>query len=249
MSERIDLDGELEVAMHAAREAGKALAARGEAFAGVASSKGRDIKLNADKAAEDIIFRILAAGAPRSILSEETGWTAEADDYAWVVDPLDGSANYNNHIPLCCVSIALVQSGAPVLGVLYDFNNDQMYSGIVGRGAWLNGRSISVSETSDASSAILMTGLAVNRDFSAEALARSAADFARWKKVRMIGSAATSLSYVAAGKADCYFEENIMFWDVAAGCAIVTAAGGRVNISDGPLDAPKVVKVDNGKLE
>lgn len=240
---------ELDAAITAARAAGAALAARGEAFTGVASADGRDIKLKADKASETIIVEKLTELAPLPILSEETGWTAEPGDRVWVVDPLDGSANYNKRIPLCCVSIALVEDGQPVLGVLYDFNHDQLYAGVVGEGAWLDGEPIKVSDTPVSTSAILMTGLAINRDFSAEALARTAADFARWKKVRMIGSAATSISFVASGKADCYYEENIMFWDVAAGCAITLAAGGRVQMSDGPLDAPKNVRVDNGRID
>lgn len=245
----IDIQTEMQAAIDAAKAAGEALSGRGDAFTGIAAEEGRDIKLKADKAAEAIIIEKLNALAPRPVLSEETGWTAQEEDRVWVVDPLDGSANYNKTIPLCCVSIALVQSGEPILGVIYDFNHDDLYTGAEGLGAFLNGEPISVSKTPETTSAILMTGLAINRDFSPEALARSAADFARWKKVRMIGSAATSISYVAAGKADCYYEENIMFWDVAAGVAITRAAGGRATLSDGPLDAPKVVRVDNGLLD
>ena len=243
-----DLASLLAAAEDAARAAGDALKARGAGFQGVALSQGRDIKLNADKAAEAIIIERLKAAGDIPILSEETGWTAPESDTAWIVDPLDGSANYIRNIPLCCVSLAQVQGAKPVLGVINHFEQDALYVGAAGRGATLNGAPIKVSEAADCGQAMLMTGLPVWRDYSDAALAAFARDFARWKKVRMIGSAALSIAFVASGKADRYKEESIMFWDVAAGCAIAEAAGGRVSISDGPLDSPKTVVVDNGRL-
>lgn len=232
----------------AARKAGAALNARGDDFLGVDSAEGRDIKLKADKAAEAIIIDVLSNGSEYPILSEETGWTAEEGDICWVVDPLDGSANYNKEIPFCCTSIALVKNGQPVVGVIFDFNHDDLYSGEVGDSATLNGRPMSVSEIDAKKNSILFTGLPLNGDFSAEALGAMAAAFADWKKVRMMGTAATSIAMVSCGKAERYHETGIMIWDVAAGCALVEAAGGRVVISDGPLDAPKTVTADNGRL-
>ena len=236
------------LAEQAALKAGAALAARGAAFLGVDSAEGRDIKLKADRAAEAIIIEILSGGSPYPILSEETGWTAQESDICWVVDPLDGSANYNKEIPFCCTSIALVKNGKPVLGVIYDFNHDDLYSGETGDSATLNGAPMSVSAIAAKSKSILFTGLPLNSDFSAEALGKMAASFADWKKVRMMGTAATSIAMVSCGKAERYHETGIMIWDVAAGCALVEAAGGRVVISGGPLDAPKTVTADNGCL-
>lgn len=237
------------LAEQAARKAGAALAERGAAFTGIDSAEGRDIKLKADKAAETIIIEVLGAGSDYPILSEETGWTAEEGDICWVVDPLDGSANYNKQIPFCCTSIALVKSGDPVVGVIYDFNHDDLYSGEVGVSATLNGSAMSVSDVDAKKDAILFTGLPLNGDFSADALGAMAADFAHWKKVRMMGTAATSVAMVSCGKAERYHEIGIMIWDVAAGCALVKAAGGRVTMTDGPLDAPKTVTADNGLFD
>lgn len=238
----------LEAAQTAAIRAGKALRDGGAAFDGVVTAEGRDIKLKADKAAERLILDSLQKDFPSPVLSEESGWTAAPGDVAWVVDPLDGSANYNRGMPLSCVSIALVQDNTPILGVNYDFNHDDLYMGIVGEGATLNGAPMHVSRTAHTKDAILMTGLPLNRDFSDEALRDFAADFANWKKVRMIGTAATSLSFVAAGKADRYAEDGIQIWDIAAGAALVEAAGGRVTIEGDVLCEPIRVVADNGLL-
>lgn len=248
MADLAELRAVLAAAEDAARAAGQALRDGGGEFEGVERSEGRDIKLNADRAAERIIIDRLTALVPAPILSEETGWTAAAGDKVWVVDPLDGSANYNRDIALCSVSIAWVENGRPVAGVIYEFLSDRLYSGAVGLGAWLNGKPMSVADHARTEDSILFTGLAINRDFSAQALGDFAAGFARWKKVRMIGSAATSLAYVARGAADAYFEDSIMFWDVAAGCALVEAAGGRFSIAGDSMDMPVCVHADNGKL-
>lgn len=244
----LDKRAALTAAETAARIAGDALHKGGGAFDGVVSAEGRDIKLKADKAAEQLILESLQKEWAAPVLSEEAGWTAAPGDIAWVVDPLDGSANYNRNMPLCCVSIALVQNKKPILGVIYDFNHDDLYAGIVGDGATLNGEPMRVSAVPRTQEAILMTGLPLNRDFSTDALATFAADFANWKKVRMIGSAATSLAFVAAGKADRYAEDGIRFWDVAAGVALIEAAGGRVQIEGDVLTDPIRVIADNGVL-
>lgn len=248
----MDLTSYRRIAEEAARLAGEALLAGGAEFEGVAKEEGRDIKLHADKAAEKRILAHLNAHSDFPVLSEEAGWVEQHEQAGgglfWVVDPLDGSANYNRNIPLCCVSIALVDGSEPLLGVCYDFNHGRLISGVKGVGATLNGEPVSVSKITEKTSAILMTGLPVWRDYSREAMAGFAAEFAHWKKVRMIGSAGLSTALVGIGSADRYQEDNIMFWDVAAGAAITCAAGGRAHISEGPLDAPKVVMIDNGCL-
>lgn len=243
-----DYQAYLSTAKKAALEAGKVLAARGNNVSGILADAGRDIKLVADKAAEAVILKILGEETDLPILSEETGWTAAEEDCVWVVDPLDGSANYNREIPLCCVSIAIVDKGKPVLGVIYDFNHGDLYSGVVGHGATKNDQPISVTDIEDTKKGILFTGLPLNSDFSDEALASFAKGLSKWKKVRMFGSAATSITQIACGKGDRYHENGIMIWDVAGGCALTLAAGGRVYISSGPLDSPKTVVADNGKL-
>ena len=243
-----DLQTAAEIATDAARLAGDALRTGGGDFEGVASSVGRDIKLHADKAAEALIIDELKRRSSIPILSEEAGWTEESRGAAWIVDPLDGSANYNRGIPFCSVSIGLISEGAPIVGVIYDFHHDGLYLGVVGQGATLNGRPITVSQIDRKADAVLMTGLPVSTDFSETAMHAFADDLPSWKKVRLIGTAATSLAFVAAGKADRYAENSIMIWDVAAGCALVKAAGGRISIMGDDLLKPLDVVADNGRL-
>ncbi len=246
-----DLRTYLELAESAALAAGARLSARPETWQGVDVEEGKDIKVKADRQSEDMIREILSQGSNIPILGEESGWSGQMDSsgLAWIVDPLDGSANYNRRIPLCAVSIALLEGNTLRLGVIYDFNAKELYAGIVGQGAWLNQDPMRVSGIRERSKSVLMTGLPVRRDFSPEALADMAADMAQWKKVRMIGSAALAVAYVASGRADYYREENTMFWDIAAGCALVLAAGGTVEISEGPLNQPKNVIAHNGHLK
>lgn len=244
----MNLVQDLELALKAAKAAGKALAERGEAFQGVDSEIGKDIKLKADKAAEAIILDIIRSGSNHVVLAEEGGWHGDPSDTAWIVDPLDGTSNYFREMPLCCVSIGLISNGKPVVGVVYDFNLDEVYAGAVGEGATLNGRPMKVSAVEDISRSTLMAGLGFSRrEFSDADYVEMGHEFQRYKKVRMIGTAALAGAYVAAGRADRY-TETAMLWDIAACCAIVEAAGGRAEISSGPLDGPLTVMCDNGLL-
>ncbi len=216
-----------EIAEHAARAAGAFL--RGHRATLVASF-GKDTKIDADMRAHTLIVEHLApTGIP--VLSEEGAEHTFTDARMWVVDPLDGSINFLRGIPNAAVSIALVERGEPVFGVIYDFMRDELYSGVVGGGAQLNGKDISVSDTRDKREGIIMTGFPSYTDYAREALEQYIALVQGFKKVRLIGSAALSLAYVASGKADAYYEKDIKIWDVAAGLALVRAAGGSVTAS------------------
>ena len=120
----------------------------------------------------------------------------------------------------------------PVVGVIYDFNNDDLYEGSIDSPAFLNGDVIKVNNNLDAKESILLTGLPLLTDYSDSALVAMAKDFQKWKKVRMIGSAAIASCYIASAKADVYKEFGTYLWDVAAGAAIVNAAGGKAEITN-----------------
>ena len=189
--------------------------------------------MKADIEAENIIKSILEKKSSFPILAEESGKSKEhLDETFWVVDPLDGTANYARDIPLCCVSIALMHKMNPVLGVIYDFNNSDLYEGHLDGEAKLNEIAIKVSDTTLPSEGILVTGLPNNTDYSDQALLGMVKDFQKWRKVRMIGSAAIASCYVASAKADVYKEFGTYIWDVAAGAAIVNASGGRAEITN-----------------
>ena len=132
---------------------------------------------------------------------------------------------------MCCVSIALVKNMKPMLGVIYDFNNDHMYAGDkFSNTATNNNESINVSDVENKEHGILITGLPHNTDYSDESLSKMIKDMQTWKKVRMIGSAAIAACYIASGKGDRYEEKGVYLWDIIAGAAIVESAGGTAEI-------------------
>jgi len=229
----LDLHQQIEIAKNAAKEAGKALLNEKDSLNQSIFSSDKDIKLKADIEAENIIKSILEKESSFPILAEESGKSKEhLDETFWVVDPLDGTANYARDIPLCCVSIALMHKMNPVLGVIYDFNNSDLYEGHLDGEAKLNEIAIKVSDTTLPSEGILVTGLPNNTDYSDQALLGMVKDFQKWRKVRMIGSAAIASCYVASAKADVYKEFGTYIWDVAAGAAIVNASGGTAEITN-----------------
>lgn len=221
----------LEIAENAARLAGDFLNSSRSSMEKVIVDRRRDVKIRGDKRSEKIILSYLKNNTKIYILSEENPQYAVKDgsgSLLWIVDPLDGSLNYSRGIPLCCVSIGLWYGDRPVLGAIYDFNNDEMFLGLIGEGAWLNGQEIKVSTNKRKEQAVLCTGFPVNTNFSPDAIITFMEHIRSYKKVRLLGSAALSLAYVASGRADAYYEKDIMLWDVAAGAAIVKAAGGKI---------------------
>lgn len=242
-------EGELDLAVRAAEAAGALLQAAFASDAGVQRAEGRDIKTRADVAAEACIKELLLpSGIP--ILAEESA--AGADDWRtgprWLVDPLDGTMNFSRGFPVCAVSVGLWDGGHPVLGAVFDLGQRCTYSGIVGRGAWRNGSPISVSNVADRAQAILSTGFPTGRNYASDALDQFVRRVQAFKKIRMIGSAAISLVRVADGTFEAYFEEDIMIWDVAAGLALVSAAGGAVDVRPGSRAQSIVVGASNGKV-
>ena len=227
----IDLSKELNIAKKAAIEAGNFLRTNKSDLNKTLSSTKRDIKLKADIYAEKIIKDIIKKDSTIGILAEESGISFKKPyKNLWVVDPLDGTANYSRNIPLCCVSIAMLSDSQPVIGVVYDFNNNELYEGSIDTRACLNGKKISVSETKKSEEGIMLTGLPNDTDYSNESMLQMIQNFQNWRKVRMIGSAALASTYVASGKADFYMENKSYLWDIAAGAAIVNAAGGEALI-------------------
>ena len=241
----------LSLAKRAARETSDRLNVLRGGTIGIDSDSGRDVKLAADREAERIIIEILSQGFDHPILSEESGWAGRVgkEGVRWIVDPLDGSMNFLRGIPMCAVSIGLWKHDEPLAGVVHDINTHEVFSGIVGRGAWLGEKPMRVSKVSAMSSAVLCTGFPISTDFSPAALIGYVEQVRSFKKIRLLGSAALSLAYVAAGRADAYYERGIKIWDIAAGAAIVKAAGGSVVHS--PVD-PKThaltVDASNGLL-
>ena len=229
----INIEYELTIANKAAKAAGNILLNQKDILNNSIFTSDRDVKLEADIAAENLIKGIIEIESNFPILAEESGKSADdLGDTFWVVDPLDGTANYARDIPLCCISIALVQNLNPVIGVIYDFNNDDLYEGTKETKALLNNKLINVSDIAEKKKGILVTGLPNATDYSDEVMLKMVKDFQSWRKVRMIGSAAMASVYVASGKADLYKEFGTYLWDIAAGAAIINAAGGKADIKN-----------------
>ena len=223
----------LELAKNAAIKAGSMLLNSKTDLNQENTSDGKDIKLVADIEAEILIKAYLSSNSDIPVLGEESGASVrDLGKTFWVIDPLDGTANYSRNIPICCVSIALISDLQPVIGVINDFNNNHMYEGSIETEAKLNNKKIMVNNNSKKNESILLTGLPLLTDYSDDALLNMVRDFQLWKKVRMIGSAAMASVYVASGKADMYKEQGAFLWDIAAGASIVNAAGGIANITN-----------------
>lgn len=221
-------DEELAVAKKVAKKAGAYLLKRRNIC--IDSEAGKDIKLSSDKQSERIILGGLSEFG-YSIISEEYGFCDKGTELCWIVDPLDGTMNYLKGLDdLTCVSIALWKGNEPVLGVVYRYKSDEMFTGIVGTGAFLNDRELCCSNVIDVSQAVLGTGFPVSRNFDDESLREFIYDSQIYKKVRMFGTAALMCVYVSCGRIDVYKEENVKLWDIAAALAIVKAAGGYYKI-------------------
>ena len=227
-----NLDSFVEVAKSAALLAGQYIKDQKNKDLEILLNEGRDIKLQLDVDAEKIIKEYLSLNSVFPILAEESGISEKIDQLYWVVDPLDGTSNFLRNIPISCVSIALMNNLEPILGVIYDFNNNDLYFAHDESQAYLNDAKIYVSSTALKSDATLVTGIPAKKNYLDEEFKNMIADFQSWKKIRMIGSAAMASVYVASGKADAYSENGIFLWDIAAGASIVKSAGGKVSLQN-----------------
>lgn len=240
----------LDIAREAAVMAGDFIASRNKASSKIRSESGRDIKIIADIQSERIILNHLKGRTDFSILSEERGLIrGKEKELIWIVDPLDGTLNFFRKLPFCCVSVGLWKNDIPLLGAVYDFNRSELFSGIIGKGAWLDKHPIKVSGINQKNKSVLCTGFPANTDFSSKGVKRFIKDIKSYKKVRLLGSAALSIVYVAAGMADAYREENIMLWDIAGALPILLSAGGQLELKKSSKINSFSVFVSNGRLK
>jgi myo-inositol-1(or 4)-monophosphatase len=184
---------------------------------------------------EIIIGMILRAFPDHGFLAEERGGEGNEEPpppaaaCRWIIDPLDGTVNFAHGYPAFCVSIACEADGALEYGVIYDPLRDELFEAIRGAGASLNGSPIRVSAAARLSRALIATGFPYDiRERVPETLARLGRMLAHTQGVRRGGSAALDLCYVACGRLDGFYEENLKPWDTAAGLLIVTEAGGTI---------------------
>ncbi len=226
----------LAAAVDAAKAAGAVMRKNLHAKKRANEITSHDIKLELDVRCQKLIERKLRAAFPAiSVLGEEGDLGDSGSEYRWVVDPIDGTVNFAHGIPHACVSIALqvrspkskAQSHQTLLGVVYDPFQNELWTAIRGGPARLNGRVVRVSKSRNLGDCIVSIGFAKNRSSLKRALPYFIWLSHRVRKVRMLGSAALALTYVATGRIDAYIERGISLWDVAAGGLIVECAGGK----------------------
>ena len=167
------LQSDLALAESAAQAAAENLLKDFRSDAGIIKAEGKDLKTQADATAESIILDVLSA-SPYPQVSEEAGVapTLPPSGPCWIVDPLDGTMNFTRGFPVSCVSIALWIDASPALGVIFDLNRNCIYRGVIGDGADLNGKNISVSMVGDPGQSVLATGFPTGRSYDSGDLAQ-----------------------------------------------------------------------------
>ena len=192
-----------------------------------------------DKGAEKLIVEGLKKLLPEAgFITEEGTEKQDSNPLKWVIDPLDGTTNFIHGMPFFAISIALLQDKKPLIGIVYEINQDEMFTASLSGGAFLNGQAISVSAASKVADSLLGTGFPY---YDYHLLDQYLALFKHLMKhshgIRRPGSAATDLAYVACGRFDGFYEYSLSPWDVAAGVLLVTEAGGIVSDFSGEDEA------------
>lgn len=214
-------------------------------------NKAINIVTSSDLLSQRLLIEKLRALIPESgFFCEEEGVCEREKEYVWIIDPIDGTANYSRGIADCAISVALIHRGQAVLGVVCGILTGDVYAATLGGGSTLNGEPINVS-SNDFESSILCTAMSVYK----KEYARVCADiifetYMQCNDVRRFGTCALELCYIASGKCDIYFELRVFPWDYAAGYLILKEAGGIIHgLSDSELDfsCPSVIVGANNR--
>jgi len=197
-----------------------------------------DLVTEIDHASEAFLLKEINAHFPDShIIAEESGETKGANGGIWYIDPLDGTVNYSHHIPVFCVSIAYAFDDIVTLAAVYDPLRDEMFTAERGKGAFLNGKQLHASKTTELQKSLLVTGFPYDTWNTKQDNFRNFEKLAKLTQgVRRLGSAALDTAYVAAGRFDGFWEFTLKPWDIAAAGLIAEEAGVRVTAIDGKSD-------------
>jgi len=219
----------IDVAIQAAKDAGEILLFNFGSSRQIEHKSQGNLVSEADLLSEKFIVEFLTGEYPGcNILSEESNASAPITDCTWVVDPLDGTNNYVFGVPFFSVNVALVKGEDILLGVTYDPLRRELFRAEKGQGAYLNDLPIKVSKESSFKAAMIGFDLGYSREQGSEML--DAADKLWWHVhcMRLIGSSALGLGYVACGRISLYYHRFLFPWDVASGLLLVREAGGKV---------------------
>ncbi|GFH58190.1 hypothetical protein CTEN210_14666 [Chaetoceros tenuissimus] len=243
-----ELQSILDIATTAAKKAGEIIV-QNSSGADVTKTKAnsKDLLTMIDPMCEKIIKETVLAEFPtHDFLGEEdvpAGKEASAaaldaklktdKDFLWIVDPIDGTSNFVHGMPLCMPSVACAYKGEVVVGVIFDPHRDEVFTAMKGYGAQMNGKSINVGKQDTISDAIVAMGSPPGEESLKMSLVGIKALMPKVRTIRMLGSAALMLAWVANGRLTCYWEYDLSSWDIAAGALIIKEAGGQFTDLEG----------------
>tara|TARA_B100000029_G_scaffold450200_1_gene473988 strand:- start:343 stop:1128 length:786 start_codon:yes stop_codon:yes gene_type:complete len=190
-----------------------------------------DFVTASDKKVEKTLIDELKKARPDySILSEEIGEIKNDESYKWIIDPIDGTANFMHGIPHFAISVGLECKKEIICGIIYDPIKDEMFVAEKGNGAYLNNQRIRVSSRKKLKDCLLITGGPKSNSNDRESSLKDYYNFSSNVDIpiRKLGSASLDMAYVAAGRCDGFWQRNLNYWDIAAGIVIVKEAGGFV---------------------
>ena len=212
-----------------------------------------DFVTASDKRVEKILIEELQKARPKySILSEEVGEINNDKSFKWIIDPIDGTANFLHSIPHFAISIGLEHNGEIICGIIYDPIKDEMFSAEKGNGAYLNNQRLRVSSRSKLKDCMIFTG---GPNFESKEKDLSIKEYNNFSSqvlvpIRKMGSAALDMAYVSAGRCDGFWQRNLNYWDIAAGIILVKEAGGFVTDFNGNHNfiQNKTILVTNSRI-
>lgn len=230
----------LQLAIEAAQAAGALLKSGFGKVCTIQNKEGRhNLVTEYDVRCEKLIIEFLKAKDPNaSILAEESGRSTDSSDHLWIIDPLDGTVNFAHKIPFFCVSIAYAEGCDVKLGVIYNPITDELFTAEKGKGAFFNGQRLQVTQNTSLEEAMTATGFPYCTNENPQGCIDHFANFChQGLPIRLLGSAALHLAYVASGRLDAFWEVLLNAWDYAAGMLMVTEAGGMATRYNGaPLN-------------
>jgi myo-inositol-1(or 4)-monophosphatase len=240
----------LDTAISACQAAGQLLRDHFGTDLSIDTAEHHDVKLALDRESQALITDIILQAFPDHAIYGEEGIAGNQDSpLEWIVDPIDGTVNFLYGIPHFCISIALRENGEIILGTIYDPMVNELWTIEKGGKPLLNGREINASPRTKLEESIIFVGCGKTEDALATGLKRFERASLKARKMRMMGSAALGMAYIASGRLDAYIESRISLWDIAAGKLLVEAAGGKVDLTPlpGTEDAWSIV-ASNGKI-
>lgn len=227
----MDLEKIRTVGLAAAAEAGEILRHYWGKKHTIEKKGAIDLVTEADLASERAIIRLIRTAFPEhAVLAEESGITLGNDSHEWIIDPLDGTTNYAHGLPEFTISIAFAYEGDLVFGLVLNPVTGELFCGMKGQGATLNGLPIHVSGTQTLAESLLVTGFPYNlKTIIRPLMQRFERCLVASQGVRRLGSAALDLCYLACGRFEGFWEQNLAPWDTAAGVVIAKEAGASVS--------------------